>query len=222
VEIRDDAHGLFKTLALTRSDSLEAIPRSYRKILLPAIEAWWKDPREVLRSISEKAFTPNMREWFRCAINDGTFELYLHKASFGNQASLDVSCPSIRGAELTPPEPDRSFEKYPAGLRELFALLGDIQWCGYLGGGGIDGPDGLLPLRMFEFDYHGADIEIDRAFGFGSCPGGDKIIATLDGQGGFLNHSSHEIHLHGTITETVDWVFGELLANRCPDFFYQE
>jgi hypothetical protein len=46
------------------------------------------------------------------------------------------------------------------------------------------------------------------------------LIYTEDGRGGWLCHENGKIHLLGTIEDTILWVYGELLANRCPDFDY--
>jgi hypothetical protein len=31
-------------------------------------------------------------------------------------------------------------------------------------------------------------------------------------------HEDGQIHLLGSVLDTIDWVYGELLADRCPDF----
>ena len=45
------------------------------------------------------------------------------------------------------------------------------------------------------------------------------IVYTADGRGGWLCHENGEIRLLGSVLDTIDWVYGELLADRCPDFF---
>jgi hypothetical protein len=54
---------------------------------------------------------------------------------------------------------------------------------------------------------------------FGRSFSGDMLIFTLDGRGGWLHLGSHEIRLIGSVADMIDWVFAELLARRCPDFY---
>lgn len=90
---------------------------------------------------------------------------------------------------------------------------------GFGAAGGLDALEGHAPLTAFGCDYHGADVEPARTFVFGWSPCGDMIIYTADGRGGWLSHDNGEIRLLGSALDTVDWVYGELLADRCPDYF---
>ncbi len=53
-------------------------------------------------------------------------------------------------------------------------------------------------------------------FGWSLC--GNMLIYTTSGRAGWLCHENGRIHLLGTIKDTIQWVYGELLANRCPEF----
>jgi hypothetical protein len=88
-----------------------------------------------------------------------------------------------------------------------------------MGFGAAGGLDGHAPLTAFAFNYHGAGVDPAWSFVFGWSPCGDMIIYTADGRGGWPNHGSHEIRLLGSVVDTIDWVYGELLADRCPDYF---
>ena len=46
------------------------------------------------------------------------------------------------------------------------------------------------------------------------------LVYTKDGRGGWCCHENGKVHLLGTIEDTINWVYGELLAGRCPDFDY--
>ena len=105
------------------------------------------------------------------------------------------------------------------GSASYYRLVGYVDWMGFGAAGGLDGPVGHTPLRAFAFDYHGADVDPARAFVFGWSPCGDMIAYTADGRGGWLNHGSHEVRLLGSVLDTIDWVYGELLAGRSPDYF---
>ncbi|OWK46711.1 hypothetical protein FRUB_00410 [Fimbriiglobus ruber] len=107
----------------------------------------------------------------------------------------------------------------PSALSNYYNLIGYVDWMGFGAAGGLDGPVGHMPLTAFKFDYRGAAVDLARTFVFGWSPSGGMIVYTADGLGGWLNQGSHEIRLLGSVTDTIDWVYGELLADRCPDYF---
>ena len=43
---------------------------------------------------------------------------------------------------------------------------------------------------------------------------------TKDDRAGMICHENGAAHFLGTVAETFDWICGELLANRAPDFDY--
>jgi hypothetical protein len=219
VEVTDEEFG--GTLVILRpGDSLKAVPRSHRRLLTPEIEAWWADPVRAVRGIADRAVTPNMGRWFRRVADAGGWRLELHRAPDGaGRAGYGLSCPGLRGAEVGPPAARPAARHLPPGLAAYYRLVGYVDWMGFGAGGGLAGPDGHAPLSAFAFDYHGADVNPARAFVFGHSPCGDMIVYTADGRGGWLNLGSHEVRLLGSALDTVDWVYGELLANRCPDYF---
>jgi hypothetical protein len=219
VEVNDEEFG-GTLITLEPGDPLESVPRSHRRLLTPEIESWWADSKRAVRGIADRAVTPNMIQWFRRMANGGGWRLQLHKQSHGaTRAGYWLSCPGIRGAEVGPPPARPAVKHLPPGLSDYYRLVGYVDWLGFGAAGGLDGPDGHTPLTAFAFDYHGADVDPARSFVFGWSPCGDMIIYTADGRGGWLNHGPHEIRLLGSVVDTIDWVYGELLTNRCPDYF---
>ena len=71
--------------------------------------------------------------------------------------------------------------------------------------------------EFVDFEF-GADVDPARTFVFGCSDCGDMIIYTAEGRGGWLCHENGKIHLLGTIEDTIEWVYSELLANRFPEF----
>lgn len=55
-------------------------------------------------------------------------------------------------------------------------------------------------------------------FGNSSC--GDVIVCKLSGDAGYLSHDNGASCVIGSITEMLDWVFGELIQCRTPEFDY--
>jgi hypothetical protein len=207
-------------VTLHQGDRLRSVPRSHRRLVTAEIEAWWTDPVRAARGVADRAVTPNMGRWFRRMADDGSWRLELHKASHGaTRAGYWLSCLGIRGAEVAPPPAKPVVHHLPPGLADYYRLVGYVDWMGFGAAGGLDGCDGHAPLTAFSLDYHGADVEPACTFAFGCSPSGDMIVYTADGRGGWLCLGNGEIRLLGSVLDAVDWVYGELLADRCPDFF---
>ena len=219
MEVSDEEFG--GTLVMLQAgDSLRSVPRSHRRLVTSEVEVWWEDPVRAIRGVADRAVSPKMGQWFRRMADRGSWRLELHKGSHGaTRAGYRLSCPGIRGAEVGPSPAKPVGEHLPPALSDYYALVGYVDWMGFGAAGGLDGPEGHMSLTAFSFDYHGADVDLARTFVFGWSPCGDMIIYTTDGRGGWLNLGSHEIRLLGSVTDTIDWVYGELLGDRCPDYF---
>ena len=206
---------------LQKGDSLRSVPRSHKRLVTRGIEAWWSDPTAAFAKVSSRAVTPKMSEWFRRMADSGEWRLQLHKASPDSTAAgYWLSSPGIRGAEVEPPHEKRAVKDAPPQLLKYYKLVGYVDWMGFGASGGIDGPQPHLSLSVYDFDYKGAKVDLARTYIFGHGPAGDMLIYTADGRGGWLCHENGKIHILGTVLDTIDWVYGELLADRCPDFDY--
>ena len=189
-------------------------------VLLACTASYPADPVDALRGVANRAVSPNMRLWFRRMAEAGNWQLQLHKAAHGaTRAGYYLSCSGIWGAEVGPSQVILLANSPPPDLSNYYCLVGYVDWMGFGAAGGLDGAEEHMPLTAFNFDYRGAGVNPARTFVFGWSPSGDMIIYTADGRGGWLNHGSHEIRLLGSVTDTIDWVYGELLADRCPDYF---
>ena len=45
------------------------------------------------------------------------------------------------------------------------------------------------------------------------------LVFTMDDRGGWFEHETGEIKWIGSLAETIDWIYTELLANREPERF---
>lgn len=220
MEVTDEEFG-GTWVTLGPGDSLKAVPRTHRHLLTPEIKAWWKDPVRAARRVADRAVAPNMGRWFRRMADEGNWRLELHRMDGVDvtAAGFNWSCPGIRGAEVGPPTAQPLPKYLPPGLADYYRLVGYVDWMGFGAAGGLEGPGPHTSLAGFNFDYHGADVDPARAFVIGWSPCGDMVVCTVDGRGGWLNHETHEIRPLGSVLDTIDWVYGELLSDRGPDYF---
>jgi hypothetical protein len=221
MEVEEEEFG--GTLVVLRAGGrLSAVPRSHRRLVTPAVAAWFADPPGACRAVAAETPAPRMAAWFRAAADAADWRLELHRASHGEtRAGYWLAAPGVRGAEVGPPAAGPDLGRLPAALAAFYRLVGFVDWMGFGAAGGIDGPAGHTPLSAFRYEYRGAAIDPAGTFVFGWGPAGDMLVYTADGRGGWVCHENGHVHLLGTVTDTVDWVFGELLADRCPDFDYK-
>jgi hypothetical protein len=73
----------------------------------------------------------------------------------------------------------------------------------------VSGLGGLIPERRYPDSL--------QVWGHDGC--GDMLVYTDDGRGGWLEHEEGYVRWIGSIAETIEWVFAELLAGREPDAY---
>ncbi|AGA25022.1 hypothetical protein [Singulisphaera acidiphila] len=164
-----------------------------------------------------------MSAWLRALVDDGAWALGLHHSFRGdwNAAAFCWWSDAVASAEIIPPARLTSGNLPPA-LAKYYRLVDSVSWMPFGCAGGLYGRAGHDPLTSFHEMYHGcrAGLDPEATYVFGSAAGGDKLIYTEDGRGGWMSVESGRIRFLGTIEETIDWVYGELLANRSPDLDY--
>ncbi len=213
-----------RSVILYVGDDLKKVPRSHRALLTPQLREAFADPGSYFRRIAERCPFPAMAGWLRAVIAENLWDLALHRGVppvpvEWTAAGIRWWSDGVRSAEITPAG-DTVPDDLPPALRRYYSLVDRVSWMPFGCAGGLEGAGDRTPLTDFDYDYHGADIDPSRTFVLGSSTGGDMLIWTDDGRGGWFCHENGRIHLLGTIEDTIDWVYAELQADRCPDFDY--
>ncbi|MGE3779381.1 MAG: hypothetical protein AB7F89_19490 [Pirellulaceae bacterium] len=60
----------------------------------------------------------------------------------------------------------------------------------------------------------------DQSFVFGSTACGDVFVYNPTGTAGFVSHETGDAYSLGSIADSLEWLFGELLMGREPCFDY--
>lgn len=219
----EDNEGGGSSVFVFAGDGLGEVPESHRGLITPGLRKAFVDPPAYFRRIAETCPFPNMAAWLRALLGEGAWALGLHR-SFRPEWSAAGYCwwsDHVRSAEIAPPG-GRTPRGLPAALKGYYSLVDRVSWMPFGGGGGLSGRAGHDPLAAFDPMYHGRGAGLDpkKTFVFGGSSGGDMLIYTKDGRGGWLCHENGKIHILGTIEEAIDWVYAELLADRSPDFDY--
>ena len=192
---------------LFKGDNLGEVPESHQKLLTEEIRVWWADPVAAVRSVAERAPTPNMETWFRAMADSELWVLYLHQSVFGTTAAGFYFFPEgIRSGEIAPPMKAPRSELLPQTLADYYRLVDSVHWMMFGTAGGLEGIRGHEPLTTFPNEYFGVDIDPSRITVYGFSPGGDMLVYTDDDRGGWACHENGKIHLLGSILDTIDWV----------------
>ena len=207
------------SVILVAGDDLGKVPKSHRMLVTPQLREAFANPTLYLRRVAERCPFPSMALWLRSLIAANQWELALHRGVPPEWIAAGIASWSddVRNAEITPASGPVALS-LPAALKQYYSLVDRVSWMPFGCAGHLEGGTNHPPLTTFHYTYHGADIDPARTFVFGWSPGGDMLIYTEDGRGGWLCHENGKIHLLGSVEATIDWIYAELQADRCPDF----
>ncbi len=94
-----------------------------------------------------------------------------------------------------------------------------MHWSTYGGAGGLHRSSSHESLAKWP-ELCGDAIDPATSYEWGSTECGDKFIYTSDNRAGMIGHENGHVHLIGTVADTVDWIYNELLNTRKPQFDY--
>ncbi len=210
-----------KSVILVPGDRLDKVPRSHRDLITPRIREVFADPIGHFGRVAEVCPFPQMGAWLRSLLAQGEWYLALHRGDPEHWTSVGFGWYSdtVRSAEITPSAGVAPMA-LPSALQRYYSLVDAVHWMGFGCAGGLEGAGGPTALTTFPLSYHGAKINPAETFVFGCSPGGDMLIYTEDGHGGWVCHENGKVHLLGTIEDMINWVYAELNSDRCPDFDY--
>lgn len=211
-----------KTINLVAGDDLTKVPQSHRHLITTPIREAFVDPPAYFKGIAKRCRFPAMARWLGALLAANQWELHLNQGDpkQWTLAGFDWSSDQVRGATIALPS-DCNLDGYPAALKEYYSLVDEVHWIRFGRSGGLEGAGGSTPMSTFAFNKDESAVDPDTAFLWGSSPCGDMLFYTTDDRGGWFCHENGHFHLLGTVAETIDWVYSELLANRCPEYDYK-
>lgn len=210
------------TVIVDEGESLDAVPDSHREMVDPTIVRIFANPRKWVRDTASRCRSENMRRWLDFMAADGRCKLLLEEARMMDRitrAGLFLWSDKVRCAIVTPPVQPSLPNRIEAFSR-YYSLIDVLDWERLGSSGGVFGSRQHVPLP----DYWTGDLEcgtsLDELRVWGSSDSGDMLVHATDRRAGWLSHESGRIHWLGDIDDAIDWVFGELMANRTPAFDY--
>ncbi len=216
---QNDAGGV--TYTLTEGDRLDDVPPSHREIITPDIQEAFPDPRAYFARIAKVSMQRNFSAWLGKMVEKGHWSLVLANANpmFGEcVVAFQWSLSGVWGAMVEPGAIPRNECHADFGQISSYVRLiqwGDVGWAGGLWGIGTG-----CPLSNYNYPSECPGFPSATSEVFANTEGGDQFVHTPEGDVGFISHEICKAYRIGTIGETLDWIFGELLEGREPDFDY--
>ena len=221
MEVTDNEAG-GQSVLLVAGDSLRKVPRSHRHLLTPPIREAFADPAAHFRNVADRCRFETMARWLRALLAGRRWRLELHLGYGRSEAAgFYWFSDAVRPAVVAPAAAGTDLTAYPPDLRHYFSLVDVVDWMGFGVGGKLSGAeDHHPPLTAYRLGYHGAAVDLESTFAWGTSSSGNMVVYTADGRGGWVNLRSHQVRLLGTIGNTIDWLCSELLAGRGPEWDY--
>lgn len=207
------------TLIFTEDDNLDAVPDSHRDIVTDVIREAFENPVAYFTGIANRTEVSNLRKYLNNFVSAGRWQLLLADTYMMERDTLagfnwmhPGQHPCLFGVRESNCVGDR-FNSFYSEL--LFAHWDSIGYAG-----------GLLPVgkQIMVEDYGKPSVSsrfpADSTTVFGNSSCGDMMVCNIAGEAGFLSHEDGESYAVGTVTEMLNWVFGELIQGRSPEFDY--
>jgi hypothetical protein len=220
MEIEDNEGG-GKTVTLLAGDDLNEVPKSHRHLITAPVRDAFADPADYFGRLARRCPFPKMSRWLRALVAEDQWELHLNQGFPKEWTMVGFTWYSEKvwsGTIALPDNPDLS--RYPKVLKKYYSLVDGVHWNVFGCAGGLEKAHDHMPLTGLGYKYHGDKVDLGETFVWGSSGCGDMLIYTSDGRGGWLCHENGYVHLLGKIEEAIDWVYAELLADRCPNYDY--
>ncbi len=204
------------TLVLAEGDDLSSVPTSHRDLINNSIRQAFCDPMQYFATIAERIQIASLQRYLGRFVADGNWSLVLADTYMVERATIAAFQwfhADQRSCMFGLPTGDCDDVRF-APIYELFSL---VHWESVGFGGGI------VPYRdhLAVADYSAASINpafpADSTTVFGTSACGDMMVCNASGDAGYLSHDQGTSYVVGSLSEMLDWVFGELIRGRTPE-----
>jgi hypothetical protein len=207
------------TVFVERGDKLTDVPKSHRHLITPEIAKAFRDPIQYFSTLADRSPFENFSKWLRVMLSTGQWELEINDG-YWSEIGFRWKSPIIAEAMIGLPVEGATIPPLKA-LQEYYQLVDVVHWTVFGGAGGLEGAADHDTVASRFSHFQNPTVDFNQSHCWGSSGGGDQLIYSNDGRGGWVSHETGDVHWLGSIEDTINWVFGELLAGRSPDFDYR-
>lgn len=208
---------------LIHGDRLEDVPESHQHLVSDELRRAFVDPTASLDGVIERCRFEQMKRWLIELRRENNWRLEMHQSAYdeSGEAGFWWSSSTVRGARIHPAVDGEFPSHYPEDFRIYYDLVDTVDWNGFGAGGRFFGYNNQESISSWGIEPPGPkNLDPDETYAWGNSPSGDSLIWSMDGCGGWFSLETHKIHLLGSIADTIDWVYNELIHHRCPEWDY--
>ncbi|MCE9529213.1 MAG: hypothetical protein K8R36_24460 [Planctomycetales bacterium] len=210
------------SLILDDRDSLDVVPDSHQDIITLEILHAFKNPLQYFGAIADRCEFPQMAGWLRAVTKGNKWKLVLEegfmmerstRGGFHWWSDAVTSAFVSLAAEPNRPHPMSAFTHY-------YSLVGVVHWDNFGCAGGLLGTNEHITLKNYGAPCHDKSFPASQTRVWGNSSCGDMLIYSEAGTAGYLSHENGKAYELGSVKQGIEFVFGELLKGRTPEFDY--
>lgn len=207
------------TLVLAEGDDLDAVPESHLDVLTDSIRIAFRDPASYFADVARRTTIPNLQRYLSSFVADGRWSLLLAETYMMKRDTIAAfqwfhpeHCVCMFGTRDSDCDDSRFSSFYDHMSLAHWASIG-------FAGGIVPCADQQL-IDDWGTPSTNSRFPADSTTVFGNSSCGDMMICNSSGDAGYLSHENGASYVVGSFAEMLDWVFGELMQNRTPEFDY--
>ncbi|QDS95100.1 hypothetical protein FF011L_38840 [Roseimaritima multifibrata] len=207
------------TLVLDDGDDLACVPDSHRDMITDSVQDALSDPAAYFSRIASRTTIPNLRKYLANFVADGRWSLLLADTYMMDRETIAafewfhlVQHACMFGTPTSDCEDDC--------FASFYDCLSMVHWDSIGFAGGIVPYCNQISLDDCGIPSINPTFPADTTMVFGNSPCGDMMICNSSGDAGYLSHENGASYVVGSFSEMLDWIFGELIQNRTPEFDY--
>lgn len=207
-------------LVCEKGDDLAKIPPAYRHLITPDIRNVFTDPEGYFRNVAERCQFPKVAEWLRVLTEKYCWHLELVRSQYaGERAGFRWKLQDVFSVTIGLPLGE-DLSKLPPEMAHYYSLLDFVDPFPYEADS--DDATGNLysvkHLHLLSTVTKKRRLPVDpfTTYVWGNSMDGDSLFFTPDGRGGWYLLAEHLAHVLGTIAQTIDNIYSQLLAGELP------
>jgi len=210
-----------QTIELGPEDDLAQVPHSHRDMLTADLLEAFRDPASYFLQSADRCQIPPLAQWLKALTAEGQWRLLLHEGFMFDRSTLAAfywRSSTVQSAMISLPQKSLS-PRLPDAFRRYYSIVDVIHWDSFGYSGGVLGSQQHVPLIAFQnLRPKRKGFDPKKCVVWGNSASGDMLIHNDAGKSGFCSHENGKVQVLGTIEQALDWVFGQLLSGRTPEF----
>ncbi|MEO1618431.1 MAG: hypothetical protein AAFV88_21440 [Planctomycetota bacterium] len=208
-----------ETLALSEGDDLADVPESHLDCVTDSVREAFRDPVAYFAAVADQVVIPNLQRYLERFIAEGRWSLLLAETFMMDRATVAAFQwihPEQYYCMFGVQDSDCGDQRFAT----FYSQLAMAHWDSIACAGGIVSYHQQISVAMYGMPSTNPSFPAESTMVFGHSSCGDAMVCNASGKAGFLSHENGASYVIGSFEEMLDWIFGELLHMRTPEFDY--